>query len=91
MAVREGSLLGNERFLVSADWSLALQSDDPEEACSNITTIISDAMEIFIPAKLVIKKTGDKVWFDDHCKRAATKKRRLFRKLKKEQHQGKQG
>ena len=40
-------------------------------------------MDICIPAKFVSKKTGDKVWIDDHCKRAATKKRRLFKKLKK--------
>lgn len=75
---------GMRGFLASANWSRAIHPDDPEEACSNITTIISDAMELFIPAKLVTsKKTGDKVWFDDHCKRAATKKRRLFRKFKK--------
>jgi len=74
---------GMRGFLSSADWSHALKSSDPEAACNNVTTIISDAMEIYIPAKIVSKKTGDKVWFDDHCKRAATKKRRLFRKLKK--------
>ena len=40
-------------------------------------------MEIFIPGKLVARKTGDKVWFNDSCRRAAKKKPRLFRKLKK--------
>ena len=36
-------------FLASADWSLALHTDDPEEARYNVTTIISDAMKIYIP------------------------------------------
>ena len=41
---------GMRGFLSSADWSLALHSDDdPEEACRNVTTIISDAMYIYIP------------------------------------------
>ena len=70
-------------FLTSADWSTALHTEDPEVACSNVTTIISDAMEMYIPGKLVTRKTGDKVWFNDNCRRAAKKKRRLFRKLKK--------
>ena len=74
---------GMRGFLASADWSRAFKSEDPEDACTNITNIITDAMEIYIPGKLVSKKTGDKIWFDDHCKRAATKKRRLFRVLKK--------
>ncbi|KAI8518836.1 hypothetical protein Bbelb_020930 [Branchiostoma belcheri] len=43
-------------------WRDAFQGDDPEQACSRITTIISDAMEIFIPNKLVTNKTGDKAW-----------------------------
>ena len=70
-------------FLSSADWSQALRTEDPEEACNNITSIINDAMEIYIPGKVVSGKTGEKVWFDDDCIRAAKKKRRLFRKLKK--------
>ncbi|KAI8518904.1 hypothetical protein Bbelb_021610 [Branchiostoma belcheri] len=46
--------------LSSAEWRDAFQGDDPEQACSRITTIISDAMEIFIPnnwspIRLVIK------------------------------------
>lgn len=59
-------------FLASADWSLVVRSTDPEESCTKVTTIISDAMEIYIPGKLVSKKIDDKVWFDDQCKRAGT-------------------
>ena len=66
---------GMRGFLASADWSRAFQPEDPEDVCTNVTDIITDAMEIYIPGKLVSKKTGDKVWFDDHCRRAATKKR----------------
>ena len=41
-------------------------------------------MDLFIPSKTVSKKTGDKAWFDDKCRRAAKKKRRLFQKYKKD-------
>ena len=74
---------GMRGFIASTNWSLVFQPDDPEVVCSNVTNIIRDAMELYIPGKLVSKKTGDKVWFDDQCKRAARKKRRLFKKLKK--------
>ena len=70
-------------FLASADWSSALHTEDPEEACYNVTTIISDAMEIYIPGKIVTRKTADKVWFDDNCRHTAKKKHRLFSKLKR--------
>ncbi|XP_019618294.1 PREDICTED: ATP-binding cassette sub-family A member 1-like [Branchiostoma belcheri] len=73
---------GLRGYLSSAEWRDAFQGDDPEQACSRITTIICDVMEIFIPNKLVTNKTGDKAWFDDRCRTAAKKKRRLFRKLK---------
>ncbi len=53
--------LGMRGFLVSADWSLAFKSEDPEDVCNSVTNIITDAMEIYIPGKLVSKKTGDKV------------------------------
>ena len=72
---------GMRGYPSSVNCSHAIQFD-PEEACSNVTNIITDAMDIFIPSKLVTKKTGEKVWFDDHCRKAATKKRRLFRKMK---------
>ena len=55
-------------FLASTDWSKALHTEDPEQACNNITTIICDAIEIFIPGKLVTRKTGDKVWFNYSCR-----------------------
>jgi len=74
---------GMRGFLAAADWPLAFKSNNPDEVCSHVTSIITDAMDIFIPSKLVTKKTGDKIWFDDQCRRAAIKKRRLFRKLKK--------
>ena len=38
---------------------------------------------MFIPRKSTIKKTGDKSWFDDKCRSAARRKRRLYPKLKK--------
>ena len=74
---------GMRGYLSSTDWSRVFHTNDPEQACCSITTIICDAMDIFIPSKIVTNKTGNKVWFDDHCKKAATKKRRLYRKLKK--------
>ena len=70
-------------FLASADWNEALHTGDLEEACNNVTTIINDAMDIYIPGKLVTRRTGDKVWFNDDCRRAAKKKRRLLKKFEK--------
>ena len=57
--------------------------EDPEKLCSRITEIISDAMDLYIPSKTVTKKTGDKAWFNDKCRRASRKKRKIFRQLKK--------
>ena len=74
---------GMRGFIASAEWSLAFHSDDPEAACRNVTTIISDAINICIPAKFVSKKAGDKVWLDDLYKWTAIRKRHLFKKLKK--------
>jgi len=69
--------------LASTDWSAVFSDNNPEDACSKVTDIICEAMDLFIPSKTVTKKTGDKAWFDDKCRRAARKKRRLFRHLKK--------
>ncbi|CAJ1050811.1 hypothetical protein Bbelb_118400 [Xyrichtys novacula] len=38
-------------------------------------------MATFIPNKIITRKPGDKAWFDNQCRRAATKKRRLYRKM----------
>ena len=72
-------------YLASTDWSSIFMKKDPETVCSNVTDVISDAMNLFIPSKTVTTKTGDKAWFDDKCRRAANKKRRLFKKAKKSQ------
>ena len=37
----------------------------------------------YIPIKAVTRKTGDKVWFDDKCRRLERRKRRIYRKGKK--------
>ena len=73
---------GMQGHLSSVNWMQALQTD-PETACSNITNIICEAMDLYIPSKQVSRKTGDKPWFDDHCRRAAKKKCWLFKKMKK--------
>ena len=39
-------------------------------------------MKMYIRSKCIIKKTGNPVWFDNHCRKAATRKRHLFKKLK---------
>ena len=44
-------------FLASStDWSRAFQPEDPEDVCTNVTNNITDAMDIYIPGKLVSKK-----------------------------------
>ena len=56
---KKADFRGMRGFLASADWSLAFHSDDdPEGGCRNVTTIISDAMDIYIPANFASKKTG---------------------------------
>ena len=45
---------------------------DPEKVCSRITEIISDAMDLHILSKIIIK-----------CRRASRKKRKIFRQLRK--------
>lgn len=75
---------GMRGHLASTDWPSIFQEKDPEIACSKVTDIICDAMDLFIPSKIVTKKIGDKAWFDDKCRRAARKKRRLFKKSKKD-------
>ena len=77
---------GMRGHLASTDWPSVFQKKDPEIACSKVTEIICDAMDLFIPSKTVTKKIGDKAWFDDTCRRAARKKRRLFQKSKKDKN-----
>jgi len=48
-----------------------------------IAEVICDAMDAYIPSKMVTKKTGDKTWFDDKCRRLAKRKRRIYHKSKK--------
>ena len=71
--------------LSSTDWSALFKDDDndPEKVCTKITEVICDAMDAYIPSKTVTRKTGDKVWFDDKCRRLAKRKRRIYRKGKK--------
>ena len=68
----------------SINWSEVFNDKDPETACTRVTEIIYDAMEMFIPHKVVIKKTGDKPWFNDECRQAAKKKRKIYRQYKKD-------
>ena len=67
----------------SVGLSKAFLTNDPEEGCARVTDDISNAMELLIPSKTVTRKTEDKVWFDDRCRKAAIRKRPLFRQLKK--------
>ena len=71
--------------LSSTDWSTLFKDydNDPEKTCTKITEVICDAMDAYIPSKTVSRKTGDKVWFDDKCRRLAKRKRRIYRKGKK--------
>lgn len=69
--------------LTSTDWPNIFKEKDPEKACSKVTSIICEAMEMYIPCNYSTKKTGDKAWFDDNCRRAANRKRRLYRQLKR--------
>ena len=66
----------------TVNWNQALHTD-PETACSNVTNIIHAAMDIFIPSKHVVRKTGDKPFFDDHCRRTANRKRRLYKQMRR--------
>ena len=70
-------------YISSTDCSQVFLEKDPEKVCSRITEIISDAMDLHIPSKIITKKTGDKVWFNDKCRRASRKKRKIFRQLRK--------
>ena len=70
-------------YLSSTDWTAAFRDNDPEKACSRVTEIITEAMDLYIPNKTVTKKTGDKAWFSDECRKATRKKRRIFQQAKK--------
>ena len=70
--------------LSSVNWTQIFSDQDPEKVCSNVTQTIHDAMDLFIPSRVITKKPGDKAWFDDKCRAAARRKRRLFNHMKKE-------
>ena len=70
-------------YISSTDWSQVFLEKDPNKVCSRITEIISDPMDLHIPSKIITNKTGDKVWFNDKCRRASRKKRKIFRQLRK--------
>ena len=38
--------------------------------CTKVTDIICTAMEMFIPSKTIVKKPGDKAWFDEKRRNA---------------------
>ena len=69
-------------YISSTNWAEVFQEKDPDRACTKVTDIICTAMEMFIPSKTIVKKPGDKAWFDENCRSAAKKKRHLFRQLK---------
>ena len=69
-------------YLSDVDWPSVFKENNSDNLCTKITDIVIDAMEIFIPNKTVTKKTGDKAWFDDKCRCAANKKRRLYRQMR---------
>ena len=74
---------GMRGHLSSVDWNQALLTD-PDTACSNFTDIVCEAMDIYIPSKEVLRKTGDKAWFDDDCRKKANRKRRLYKKMRQD-------
>ena len=80
----KASFWDNGGYFSSVDWSALFKDNDndPEKVCTKITEVICDAMDVYIPNKMVIKKTGDKAWFDDKCKTGKTE-RRIYRKSKK--------
>lgn len=61
--------------LTLINWSGVFKEEDPDKICINITTILQDAMEAFIPNKTINRKPGDKAWFNKKCRKVATKKR----------------
>ena len=65
------------------DWDAVFESNDPEECCTQVTKVITDAMDMFIPNKSVTNKVTDKPWFNDQCRRLTAKKRRVFNIKKK--------
>jgi len=79
------------KLIPGANWFQVFQTNDPEKSCSKVTNIIRNAKKRYIPSKCVIKKTGDPVWFDNHCWKAAIVKLHLFKKLKENKTQDKQG
>ena len=73
---------GMRGYFAEYDWDKVFSSNDPEECCTTLTNVITDAMETFIPSKTVTNKVTDKPWFNDKCRKLSAKKRRIFNNRK---------
>ena len=74
---------GMRGYFAGYHWDSVFQSNDPDECSARVTDVITDAMQLFIPSKVVTNKINDKPWFNDHCRKLAAKKRRLFKSAKR--------
>lgn len=69
-------------YLTFIKWCSVFKEEDPETICTNFTILLQDAMAVFIPNKTITRKPGDKAWFNEQCRKAATKKQRLYNKMR---------
>ncbi|CAM4567914.1 unnamed protein product [Leuciscus chuanchicus] len=69
-------------YLTNINWPSILKDEDPEIICTNFTTILRDAMALYIPNKTISKKPGDKAWFNAECRRLAMRKRKLYHNIR---------
>ncbi|XP_067272653.1 uncharacterized protein [Pseudorasbora parva] len=67
-------------YLTNINWPSILKDEDPEIICS--TSILRDAMALYIPNKTITKKPGDKAWFNAECRRLAMRKRKLYHNIR---------
>jgi len=72
-------------YLRKMDWSTVI-SDDPEESCGNVTTVIHDAMKKFIPSKSLTTSSSDPPWWTPECAEAMAKKESSWRKWRGQVH-----
>lgn len=62
-------------YLSSTDFQ---KEKGPDMLYTKVTKVVLESMDFFIPNKIIRKKHGNKVWFDDLCKEKAMQKGYLY-------------
>jgi len=69
--------------LRKTDWSSVI-TDDPEQSCEGVTSVVRDAMKRYIPSKSFVSSPTDPAWWTPECAAMMAAKERHWKRLRKD-------